>query len=531
MKRLLAFALVGLVDAVVRPLTHSVHTHKLLLGPGIEPLRWWLGRLRAWRTFDLAANQVPAYRAFLAERDRDGSLTFKGSLTEAFQGIPEMDKESYVKRWSIPERCVGGKLPRRGVVVDESSGSSGKPTSWVRGREERAATRQLLQVGFARTASSLKKKPFVLNAFSLGAWATGMNVTASLTEVTMIKSVGPDKDKIISTMREFGTDYTYIITSYPPFLKSLFDDDRLAWGEYDIVAAFGGEGISEDMRSHILRYAHSAFGSYGASDLEINLSIETDFTVALRRAIHDDPRLSERLTKTGEYGVLPMIFQFKPFDYLLETNDDGELIVTIARDRNINPRIRYNIHDRGHVLRMREVLPVLKELGHDAVIAEKFLDLPLLFHYGRSDLSVDYNGAVVGPDALRDVIHSSPELLETVENHRLISYEDAGGDRQLHIALQLTAAATAAAALDQDRLDQDLYRALVAEELRRRNGDFHNAVLTAPEGTLPTIAFYGYRSGPFATDSGKLKNEYVWQVSGSALAQWDMDLSHEFSRR
>jgi phenylacetate-CoA ligase len=525
MKRLLAFSLIALVDAAVRPLTHSVHTHKLLLGPGIEPLRWWLGRLRAWRTFEFAARHVPAYRAFLAEHGRPGRLVFKGSLTEALREVPEMDKESYIKRWSVTERCVGGRLPRRGVVVDESSGSSGAPTSWVRGREERAATRQLLQVGFARTASTLRKQPFLLNAFSLGAWATGMNVTTSLTEITMIKSCGPDKDKIINTMREFGTGYTYIITSYPPFLKSLFEDDRLNWADYDIVAAFGGEGISENMRSHILRYAHSVFGSYGASDLEINLSIETDFTVALRRAISTDQRLSDRLTRTGEYGVLPMIFQFNPFDYLLETNDHGELVVTIARDRNINPRIRYNIHDRGHVLRMRDLLPVLRELGHEKVIEEKFLDLPLLFHYGRSDMSVDYNGAVIGPDALRDVIYSDPELLEAVENHRLISHEDANGDRQLHIAIQLTESATAAAALDEAR-----FRAFVADELRRRNGDFHNGIRTAPDGTLPTVAFYGHHTGPFAEDGGKLKNEYVWQLPQGGLDRWEVDLSHVVTR-
>lgn len=525
MKRLLAFGLVDLVDAVVRPLTYSVRTHKILLAPGIEPLRWWLGRLRAWRTFEFAAGRVPAYREFLAARGRDGRLRFHGPLADAFARVPEMDKESYIKRWSIPERCVDGTLPRRGVVVDESSGSSGTPTSWVRGAQERAATRMLLQVGFTRTAAALPKQPFVLNAFSLGAWATGMNVTSSLTEITMIKSCGPDKDKIINTMREFGTDYIYVITSYPPFLKSLFEDDRLDWSRYDVVAAFGGEGISENMRSHLLRYARSAFGSYGASDLEINLAIETDFTVALRRAIADDPRLSERLTKSGEYGMLPMIFQFNPFDYLVETNDDGELVVTIARDRNINPRIRYNIHDRGHVTRMREVLPVLRELGHTAVVDEKFLDLPLLFHYGRSDLSVDYNGAVIGPDALRDALHGDADLLEAVENHRLISYEDADGDRQLHIALQLTDAATAAGTLDEERLRHE-----VMAELRGRNGDFHNGILTAPEGTLPTIAFYGYRTGPFVADGGKLKNEYVWQLDQGEIDRWDVDLSHVVER-
>jgi phenylacetate-CoA ligase len=437
-----------------------------------------------------------------------------------------MDKDSYIKRWSIPERSTGGRLPRRGVVVDESSGSSGTPTSWVRGRHERSATRHLLQVGFARTASRLPKQPFVLNAFSLGAWATGMNVTSSLTEVTMIKSIGPDRDKIIRTMQEFGTGYTYIIISYPPFLKALFDDDRLSWGDYDIVAAFGGEGISETMRSHILKYAHTAFGSYGASDLEINLGIETEYTVALRRALAADPVLAARITKQDEYGVLPMIFQFNPFDYLVETNAAGELVVTIVRNQNINPRIRYNIHDRGHVMRVRELTPILKELGHREVVKEQFLDLPLLFHYGRSDMSIDYNGAVIGPDALRDVVYSDPVLLEAVENHRLISFEDERGDRQLHIALQLTPAATAGPPLDTESLS-----AHVLADLRRRNGDFDNAIKTAPDGTLPSIAFYGYRTGPFRGDGAKLKNEYVWQLPADAVAQWELDRSQVAPRR
>src|SRR5699024_8137317 len=132
----------------------------------------------------------------------------------------------------------------------ESSGSSGTPTSWVRGPRERQATRQILQLGYSNTASGLANPPFVLNAFSLGAWATGMNVTTSLTDVSMIKSIGPDRNKIIQTMREFGPRYTYVILSYPPFLKSLFDDTSINWADYDIVAAFGGEGISESMRDH-----------------------------------------------------------------------------------------------------------------------------------------------------------------------------------------------------------------------------------------------------------------------------------------
>lgn len=521
MKRLLFFFLIRIVDSIILPLTYSVHTHKFLLGPGIEPARWLGGRVRAWHTFEVAAKRVPAYREFLKERGVPSKLHIKGPIAEGIATLPEMDKDSYIKKWSIPARSFDGKLPRRGVVVDESSGSSGQPTSWVRGPEERAATRHLLQVGFSRTSASLKKRPFVLNAFSLGAWATGMNVTASLTEVTMIKSVGPDKNKIIATMKEFGTDYTYIIISYPPFLKSLFEDDRLNWADYDIVCAFGGEGISENMRTHILKYAHSVLGSYGASDLEINLGIETEYTVALRRAIAEDPELSARLTQQNEYGVLPMIFQFNPFDYLVETNDSGELVITIVRKQNINPRIRYNIHDRGHVTRVKDVTPILKELGYQNIVDEQFLDLPLLFHYGRSDMSVDFNGAVVGPDALRDVIYGDPQLLEAVENHRLVSYEDDKGDRQLHIALQFSGSAK-----NLEGFDEAHYRDYIIAQMRKMNGDFHNAILTAPGSTLPSIAFYSYHTGPFAKDGAKLKNEYVWQLAAGDISQWDVDLSH-----
>lgn len=501
-------------DCVVRLLTRRVFTHTFLLAPGIEPLRWRLGQLRAWRTFEYAAKHVPAYGAFLAERGVAPRLDTRGGAGVAFSRVPVMDKESYIRPWSVTQRSVKGRLPRRGVVVDESSGSSGTPTSWVRGPDERLATRQLLQVGFSRTSKTLTKQPFVLNAFSLGAWATGMNVSASLTEVTMIKSIGPDKDKIIATMKEFGPHYTYIITSYPPFLKSLFEDDRIEWDTYDVATAFGGEGISENMRALILQNAYSAYGSYGASDLEINIAIETDFSVALRQAIARDPELSARLTKRSEYGVLPMIFQFNPFDYLMETNEDGELLVTITRRTNINPRLRYNIHDRGHVLRLRDLAPVLKEFGLESLNEERQLDLPLLFLYGRSDMSLDFNGAVVAPDTVRDVVFADPALVALVENHRLISYEDKGGDRQLHIALQLVP--------DAGEVDEQSIGAQVFAAMRETNGDFSNAIRTSPEEMFPTLAVYPFRTGPFAQDGAKLKNEYVWTLDGAEVDSWGL---------
>ena len=484
-------------------------THALLLAPGFERLRWWLGRRRAQRTVARTVRRVPAYRAFLAERGVSSR-----ALPRSLSALPETDKSSYITRYSIPERCVGGRLPRRGVVVDESSGSTGTPTSWVRGPVERRASREVLRVGFLRHASP-DRPVFVINAFSLGAWATGMNVTAALTRVSTIKSCGPDRDKIINTMREFGTGYTYVITSYPPFLKGLLEDDRLDWSAYDVVCAFGGEGISEGMRDHILRRARKVVGAYGASDLEISIAVETEFTIALRRAIAADPALATALTRQDEYGVLPNIFQFNPYAYLIEENDEGELIVTITRPQNVDPRIRYNIHDRGHVLRMRDVLPVLRRFGLTEVLDERMLDLPLLLQYGRSDHSVDYNGAVVPPDGVRDAVAGDAELVEAVENHRVVSFEDRAGDRRLHLALQLAdgrALADPAAAA---------HRLLVA--MRRANRDLDNAIRTSSPGTEPTVGVYPFRTGVFAGDGGRLKNEYVWILDAAEAETAGLD--------
>ena len=150
--------------------------------------------------------------------------------------------------------------------------------------------------------------------------------------------------------------------------------------------------------------------------------------------------------------------------------------------------------------------------------------LPLLLQYGRSDLSVDYNGAVVPPDGLRDVINADPELLDAAESHRLISFEDVAGDRQLHLAVQLAdgrAVADPAAAA----------RRLVTG-MRRANGDLHNAIRTSAPGTEPTVGFYPYRTGVFAEDGARLKNEYAYlrgtEFAGKAVILGTLSLYLDF---
>jgi len=135
--RLPAFAAVALIDVVERGFASSGAAYKLLLIPGFERLRWKIGIWRAWRSFYLAHRLVPAYRDYLAQAGGMPNIHLTKGLFPDLSVIPEMDKASYVKAYPVHERIKNGRLPRSGVMVDESSGSSGQPTSWVRGPTER----------------------------------------------------------------------------------------------------------------------------------------------------------------------------------------------------------------------------------------------------------------------------------------------------------------------------------------------------------------------------------------------------------
>jgi phenylacetate-CoA ligase len=498
-----AFALVALIDTAERAFASSGALYKLLLMPGYERTRWTLGIWRAWRSFYLAYRRVPAYRDYIDKRGGLPELHLTPGLFPDLSTIPEMDKASYVKAYPIHQRMKGGKLPRKGVMVDESSGSSGTPTSWVRGPVERQIVSQMMRLSY-RESVDRHRPVFILNAFALGAWATGMNVSLSLTPSSIVKSTGPNLDKIVGTMLEFGPGYRYVVMGYPPFLKGLADDPRIDWDEYVVDAGYGGEGISEGLRSYLGKRFKRVVGSYGASDLEVNMAIETALSIALRRAISDDPKLRKALIRT-DYGVTPMIFQYNPMAYYVETNAAGELVVTMSRPYHIAPKVRYNIHDRGHVLRFPQLKRILRETGRTDLLTEDALetDLPLLFLYGRSDMSIDYYGANVTPESIREVIYAVEALAPIVNTYRLLSFEDEQANKRMEIAVELCEGAQMPG--NADALGEELF-----EQLAAINGDFLNAWKhTAPRDNMPKLTLHAFGTGPFAGGQRKLKNEYV----------------------
>ncbi|SFR76490.1 phenylacetate-CoA ligase [Sphingomonas jatrophae] len=483
-------------------MAHMGGLYRLLLVPGFEGMRWRLGIWRAWRAFYAAHARVPAYRHYIDSRGGLPDIHFdRKDITPLLAAVPEMDKASYVKAYLIAEQIVGGRLPRRGVMVDESSGSSGTPTSWVRGATERRIVSRMMQLSY-RDSVDRARPVFILNAFALGAWATGMNVSISLTDSSILKSTGPNIDKIVETMLEFGPGYRYVVMGYPPFLKTLADDPRIDWQAFTVDAGYGGEGISEGLRTYLGQRFHRVVGSYGASDLEVNMALESDLAIRLRRAIGEDETLRKSLIRT-DYGVTPMIFQYNPLAYYIETNEAGELVVTMSRPFHIAPKIRYNIHDRGHVMRFPELKRRLLAAGRDDLLKDVRTDLPFLFLYGRSDMSIDYYGANVTPDSVREVLYGMPALAPVLSTFRLLSYEDETTTKRMEIAVELVEGAPMPP-------NPEMIEAEAFVRLTEINADFLNALhRTASPDNPPRLTLHAFGTGPFEGGQRKLKNEYV----------------------
>ncbi len=488
--RLVTGATLWLLWIVRRIISRDRRAYMLLSAGPLQPWLAKIGMLRAHAVYLKAKDHCPAYREFL---NHEG---YRHNGRWRLSNLPITTKENYVKKYSIVERCYDGRLPAAGVVIDESSGSSGVPNNWVRSAEERDDVKRILQLNYQLIYHD--RGCILLNCFALGPWATGMNVSMSLVDVGILKSIGPDQKKLENTLEIFGTDYRYLVFGYPPFIKSFIDTTKLDLSNYRMDLIVGGEGISEPLRTHLLKYFQSVISSYGASDLEINIGVETELTINLRRLCMKDRELCEALFGRD---MPPMIFQFNALDYIIETTADGELLFTIGRQTSAAPKIRYNLHDLGGTFTHRELAAKLAARGiniHE--LAKPQSHFPILFVFGRSDLTVPFFGAKVYPTDIEEIINDDAELAKQINSFQIASYEDETINRRLKVRLECAIGVRLSSSPE---LHQKIF-----EGLCRVNQDFREVTkMFTPE--CVEIEVYGFEQGPFAGRDIRIKNRYI----------------------
>ena len=473
-----------------------------------------LGQLRAERASWRAAKRVPAYRDFLEQAAVDPDDLFPFGILGR---LPETEKRNYIDRYGLMERCVGGSVPYPGTTIDESSGSTGTPYNWIRGRREREVAHRNISF-FARYAFG--EGPLVtLNAFSMGAWAAGMNMSLGMTRHGIVKSIGPDIDKLLSTLTYLGPSYRFLISGYPPFLKHLLDEGArrgFPWDRYEVHGLVGGEGMTEELRDVLLERFRSVYSGYGATDIEIGMAAESPVSVALRRLARRRPDVREALF--GDDPRLPMVFQYNPLIHFLEVNELGEIICTVSRLDLLSPRIRYNVHDEGGLLGFATARERLADFGIDIErLGERDetagprgqlpwsqpIPLPLLWVNGRRDATISVMGANIYPEDIETVVYRDPTLVPRLHSFLLSTVDDERGVPRPMVALELA---------DMAGVD-DRWRATMADQLRDGltglNIDYRSSIAEFPDAMQPIVTTYGLGEGPFAADATRIKQTRI----------------------
>ncbi|HEY0870034.1 MAG TPA: hypothetical protein VGD55_06530, partial [Acidothermaceae bacterium] len=401
--------------------------------------------------------------------------------------------------------------------LDESSGSSGTPYTWVRGEEELHEihlTMAILARHLIDDGSGTSRPVVTLNGFSMGAWATGTNVTAALKRLGVVKSTGPDADKMLSAMALLGTEPVFVIAGYPPFLRRLLDaarEQQFDLSRYTMYGVVGGEGMSEALRNRLERTFASVYSAYGASDLDIGVAAETALSIEVRRLAAAHPELAVALF--GTTTRLPMVFQYDPSDYYVETIDH-ELVVTVTRPALVSPRIRYNVHDAGGTLEYADVITACRALGLDPIAAAfarhpfRPFELPFLYVHGRADSTISFMGANIYPEDVEQALGECADS-DVLGAFALALIEIDGRDGTcdavrpcVHIEV-----------LDPSRVGDGELSARLAGVVRDRllgnSADFRSAVAEDLAAADIRVALHLEGAGPFVGNATRIKRRYI----------------------
>ncbi len=459
--------------------------------------------------FKKAVEEVPAYQKFISN---DQQFTHKE--VKSFGDIPVTTKDNYIKANSQHDRHLHrhGMYPVGKKKIDTSTGTTGKPTSWVRSAKEVRTVKKSLKV--AAQIEYGERPLHYINAFALGPWATGMTAYEMMRATGSVFASSPDVAKILDNLEDMyreengqidddinlfisqcaphfdgneealnklirdileekfknsdydinarlselesaGVDFIQgqrrklsalilkidayrsqiLITGYPPFLKDLVDaakDKGIDFSKYQARGVVGGQAISEAMRDALVGSGFAKINSsYGASDCDINIGMETDFEMQFRKVLETHPDLAEELYGKGR-GV-PMVFHYDPFNYHIESDDTDELLFTCNRNDRSSPRIRYALGDKGRVYAASDIEAILAKYGINDLKPK--VNFPLLFVWGR-DSSVTYRGAKVAFTDLERAL-TNIDIGNQCVKRAFYSYQDESGAEQFDIWVEL----------------------------------------------------------------------------------------------
>ena len=438
---------------------------------------------------DVAAN-VPAYKAFLTQNqiNPDNIQTL-----EDFQKLPPLTKQNYLKCYSLADFCRNGKIANCDMIA-ASSGSTGKPTFWLRFFTDELAIATRFEQIFYDSFFADTKPTLAVICFALGTWVGGMFTTnccrylSSKGYPVTVISPGTNKTEILRVLEELSPNFEQtVLLGYPPFLKDVIDTG-IARGmdlkPHNIKFVMAGEVFSEEWRNLVGERVGSQnpcydFASlYGTADAGV-LGNETPLSICIRQFLSQNPDAARNLF--GE-SRLPTLVQYDPINRLFEvitnspdSNKQGiERGTLLFSGDNGIPLIRYNILDNGGIITYDAMLQFLSEWGFNPLEAlsnqRGIRNLPFVFVFGRSNFTISYFGANIYPENIK-VGLEQPVISDWVTGKFVMQIlEDADKNSFLSVVVELAPNVEAS-----EEKKQAVANSILAQ-LKRLNSEFANYV-------------------------------------------------------
>lgn len=438
------------------------------------------GFKEALATFHHAARTTPAYRRVLSSRK---IYAQKIKTLEDFQTLPILDKKSYINRSVLEDLFPQKKLP---PMIYASSGSTGTLTYWLRGDSQEEMGGDIHEHIF-QDIFNIKKRDstLVVVCFAMGLWIAGTYTLASLREVArrgynlVIATPGIEKEDVLQVLKNVAPHFqNLILAGYPPFLMDVITQAqkqslRL---KNNIKILTAGDKFSEKWRSdftqslNIHDIPHSFVSVYGCADAGI-LAHETPASITIRRRAQTEKTLYKALF--GKEETTPGLFQYDPARVFFEEKE-GELLFT---KRTSAPLIRYNIHDRGNIVSLKE----MKRLSGVPLGTYQW---PFLVVKGRTDVAVTFYALNISPEHIQAGIEdkrAAPWLSGSFFAYTTTTHRNTR--QKLYIKLELSSQA----ALSQQHAAR--IKESINSSLLKHNSEFRKLHAILGKRALPTILF------------------------------------------
>jgi len=437
--------------------------------------------------FHDAARTVPAYAAFLRSAGVDPGTV---RSPEDFNRLPMLTKDTYHRRYPLPELCRDGRLDGCDMVA-VSSGSSGTPTVWPRSvLDERAVAARFEQV-FRDGFLAGERRTLAVICFALVSCVGGMYTAAACRHMAAkgypvtVVTPGNDMAEILRVVAELGPLFDQVVLAgYPPFVKNVVDvglAQGIDWPAFRVKLVLAGEVFSEEWRDLVGRRAGLAdpladsASLYGTADAGV-LGTETPLSVSIRRFLAGRPDVLRELTGQAR---LPTLVQYDPVARYFQAS--GPTLLFSAD--GATPLVRYHIADEGGLVGFEEMLAFCARHGHDPLAEageqHRVPRLPFVYVFGRSLFTVSYFGANVYPENVTVALERL-EICDWVTGKFVLSTaETADRDRELRVVVELAPGQAGSAEREAQLADA------IRAELRRLNSEFAHYVPQSAQ--LPVV--------------------------------------------